>query len=275
METSRLPKFSENFAKLRGDMSQAQFAEKLGISRATVGLYENGSRLPDALVLKNIAEKCGISVDYLVGLVPEPTNNPDMRAMCEYTGLSSASLENIKRIRNSGPHMDVLNTLLSERKTLAILGDLSLVVDAQRKASQILSVYFQKYFPADHNSVEDIGLKLSDNLELGLFEVSEQFRYLLESLWHFRDTLFQLDDLVRRADEMRVQPNNKEISMSKMASLRELRELLKASNLIKGNPSLSARNIPSTAVEAQSDAPGGDPSPIEERQDGKHKEDKR
>lgn len=96
MEASRLPIFRERFSALRGEMTQAQFADKLGISRATVGLYETGSRLPDALGIKNIAEKCGVSADYLIGLTDVRTSEADMRTMCEYTGLTEKALFNIK-----------------------------------------------------------------------------------------------------------------------------------------------------------------------------------
>lgn len=60
--------FKDRFFELRGDRSQADFAKYLGLSRATVGFYENGSRLPDALILKMIAQKCEVSSDYLLGL---------------------------------------------------------------------------------------------------------------------------------------------------------------------------------------------------------------
>ncbi len=61
-------KFKERFNLLRGDMTQAEFAVFLGISRPTVGFYENGARIPDALTLRKIASKCGVPADYLLGM---------------------------------------------------------------------------------------------------------------------------------------------------------------------------------------------------------------
>lgn len=68
MEQKRMPVFAERFAELRGDKTQGEFAEFLGISRPTVGFYENGTRLPDAAVLCQIAKKCGVSADWLLGI---------------------------------------------------------------------------------------------------------------------------------------------------------------------------------------------------------------
>ena len=58
MEQEKPLRFAERFSKLRRDESQKDFAERIGISRPTVGFYENGDRLPQADVLKQIAG-CG------------------------------------------------------------------------------------------------------------------------------------------------------------------------------------------------------------------------
>lgn len=67
----RMPVFAERFAQLRGEMSQRQFADFLGISRSTIGFYENGSRLPDAATLKVISKKCDVSIDWLLGVAEQ------------------------------------------------------------------------------------------------------------------------------------------------------------------------------------------------------------
>lgn len=72
MEKQRLPIFAKRFNELRRDMSQDEFSKHLGISRPTVGFYENGARIPDALVLRQIAERCNVSTDWLLGLSNSP-----------------------------------------------------------------------------------------------------------------------------------------------------------------------------------------------------------
>lgn len=65
---NRFPIFSERFSSLRGDRTQAEFADFLDISRQTVSFYENGERIPDALALRDIALKCKVTSDWLLGL---------------------------------------------------------------------------------------------------------------------------------------------------------------------------------------------------------------
>ena len=87
MAVSRLPVFTERFNKLRGDMTLDQFASRIGISRNTVGLYASGARIPDAVILSQIAAACDVSADYLLGLTDVMTTATDVRSVCDYTGL--------------------------------------------------------------------------------------------------------------------------------------------------------------------------------------------
>ena len=64
-EKSRLSIFTRRFRELQGERSNKEFSDFLGISRQTVGFYCNGDRIPDALGIKTIAEKCGVSADWL------------------------------------------------------------------------------------------------------------------------------------------------------------------------------------------------------------------
>lgn len=95
MATSRLPVFTERFTMLRGEMTQSQFADMLGLSRPTISLYESGQRIPGAAEIKVIAEKCNVSADYLLGLRDDPTTDKDVQFISDYTGLSGDAIEMI------------------------------------------------------------------------------------------------------------------------------------------------------------------------------------
>lgn len=100
MEQKRFPVFAERFAKLRGEMTQGEFAEFLGISRPTVGFYENGTRIPDALVLRQIAERCDVSVDWLIGLSDAKSAQLDVQTAVRLTGLSENAIQWISGINS-------------------------------------------------------------------------------------------------------------------------------------------------------------------------------
>jgi repressor LexA len=52
-------------------MSQAELAKLVGVTRAAVGMYEQGKRSPDYDTLRRFAEVFMVSTDYLLGLPDE------------------------------------------------------------------------------------------------------------------------------------------------------------------------------------------------------------
>ena len=63
--------------ELRQDknITQGKLAEKLGLSRSTIAMYEIGGSEPDLETLKNIASFFNVSVDYLMGREQKVDNN--------------------------------------------------------------------------------------------------------------------------------------------------------------------------------------------------------
>lgn len=93
-KNERLPVFTERFRELQGEQSNTEFAEFLGISRQTVGFYCNGDRVPDAVTLIKIAERCNVSTDWLLGrLGSVKTLNEDVNIVVKYIGLSESAVE--------------------------------------------------------------------------------------------------------------------------------------------------------------------------------------
>ena len=62
--------FNENFKALRQarGLTQAQMADKLGVSISAVSMYEQGRRKPDNDMLRKICEKFRVSTDSLLGI---------------------------------------------------------------------------------------------------------------------------------------------------------------------------------------------------------------
>lgn len=73
-----MPNMSEILKKLRKEkgLTQAQLAERLNLSQATVASWEVGKRRPDIEFMPTLAEFYGVSVDELYG--QEPTIDESM-----------------------------------------------------------------------------------------------------------------------------------------------------------------------------------------------------
>ena len=71
--------FQNIFKRLRtsSGFTQVEIAEKLGISRSTIGMYETGAREPDFETLEKIADFFNVDIDYLLGRTDKTTLLPE------------------------------------------------------------------------------------------------------------------------------------------------------------------------------------------------------
>ncbi len=131
----RMPILRERLNELRGELSYAEFAEKLDISRATVGFYLAGERVPDALTLKKIAEKCKVSVDYLLGL--SDAANLDNMVIGSELGLSDKAIDGLRKSTDNPFRKVIINELLEDDKMLSYISQyLFSFLEEERKSSR-------------------------------------------------------------------------------------------------------------------------------------------
>ena len=55
----------EKLIHLRGDKTQKEVSEAIGISTSTLGMYETGERIPRDEIKKKIAKYYDVSIEYL------------------------------------------------------------------------------------------------------------------------------------------------------------------------------------------------------------------
>lgn len=73
-------------------------AEEMGITRQSLAQYRDGNNIPDALTLTKIADYFNVSADYLLGRTDVKSANVDLKAVCEYTGLSETAIFQLRTI---------------------------------------------------------------------------------------------------------------------------------------------------------------------------------
>ena len=67
--------------RLRETMTQAQLAQKLGVTKSVISAYETGLRLPSYDVLIHISKIYNVSTDYLLGV--EQKQNVDLSGLTQ------------------------------------------------------------------------------------------------------------------------------------------------------------------------------------------------
>lgn len=74
----------------RDNITQAQLAQKLGLTKSVISAYETDLRLPSYDILINIARVFNVTTDYLLGL--EPKQNIDLSGL---TPTEISALQNL------------------------------------------------------------------------------------------------------------------------------------------------------------------------------------
>ena len=93
-----------------------QFADMVGISKSTLGYYENDKRMPDIEILARIADTLNVNADYLIGRTNTTALKGKMKTVCEFTGLSDCAVEYLSELVQNKDYekLSVINHLFDE-----------------------------------------------------------------------------------------------------------------------------------------------------------------
>ena len=72
--------FPTTLKKLRTKkgLSQQELASKMFVARSTIARWESGSRLPDAMMIRRLAEILGVAVDFLMSAAAQSDECPNV-----------------------------------------------------------------------------------------------------------------------------------------------------------------------------------------------------
>lgn len=79
----------------RDNLTQVDLADKLQCNRQKIADWERGKSMPSVEDIVALTEVFNVSADYLLGLTEPATQDRDLRFVCEYTGLSEKSVEQL------------------------------------------------------------------------------------------------------------------------------------------------------------------------------------
>ncbi len=109
----KLEIFRERLKELRGNSRLQDVAKDIGISRASLGYYENGDRKPDIEILLKLADYYHVSCDYLLGISDVKSTDSTVQGIVSKTGLSERVINKLcyynERMKS---YTDSLNILL-------------------------------------------------------------------------------------------------------------------------------------------------------------------
>ncbi len=132
-----------NEALAQKGVKQKDLAKVLGVSDNTISYFCSGARVPNTEQLISISKALEVSTDYLLGLTPNTTTDPDLKSICDYTGLNENSIEALQEVKhfvgiinpdNCTDYFNFLNYFISNSLTSDIADFVQSIVDYKRCA---------------------------------------------------------------------------------------------------------------------------------------------
>ena len=92
--------FAETLRKLRVEkgLSQAQLSEQLFVNRSTIARWENGTRLPDALMIARLSRLLDVDVNTLLSITVKTDSSPHVIMVDDRKIILSGGLPILKRV---------------------------------------------------------------------------------------------------------------------------------------------------------------------------------
>ncbi len=148
--------FSARLKELRQEsgLTIEEFASEVGVSKSSVGYYENQNRLPDLAVAAKMAEILNVTTDYLVGRSNARVQTPKLKNICDYVGLSDKSVEMLAQLKKENAvRLSVIN-LLFEQASDDITDDYELDGEYEGSVLNAVCRYLSKNFSIDEYIVD-------------------------------------------------------------------------------------------------------------------------
>jgi len=164
------------------NLSQAELADKLGMSRGSISFYENCDRTPDIEFLEKASDFFEVSYNFLLGKSEFRSSDVAVEEICLKTGLSAASvilLEHINKNKQDNVYftlIDLMNYFGSGTDSMWITIDKLVKIPKYQKSVELTDIemyYIGSLYKRISEMVDNIRDKLDKDNKL-----KENFRAL-------------------------------------------------------------------------------------------------
>ncbi len=147
-----------NTALAIADKKQKELAANLGVKDNVISYFVSGARTPNTEQIIKISEFLGVSADYLLGLSDVASVEPDIKMICDYTGLTEDS---VVFLMDSTEYYKKVNMCYEKEKTLPD-SDFVKWIDAQSFENEKIFIdeKFTEWFKSDGLDIENKEAKI-------------------------------------------------------------------------------------------------------------------
>ena len=209
--------FAKNLREMIPGKKVGELAKYLGCTPQAINQYKQGTAFPKTENLIKIAEYLGVSMDYLLGLSNVSSLDPDVKMVCQYTGLSESSVLALRENRYPAD-IEVINELLSSDGFWEMVSKIAYLRAFEVRLSTERRLAKEKL---QSGETEDTGYRLiashsatMTSLKVAYLEVVESLPYLIDELYKYHqliddsmlevftdDTMLEILSILSKEDE--------------------------------------------------------------------------
>lgn len=205
------------------DLSKLFEHDEIPVSEATLTGWLKGNKgvytEPKTTTLNAVANKLGVSLDYLMGNTPNPTTDKDLDFVCNYTGLTQKSIEKIRKISQNNhvtTNCDSLSLLIEDDDFEYFLSLISgnmcdevneINVDIGKARTCIKSIDITDYSLSV--SIRDISHRIKEAFDRNFPTADDKYNFLmLKREFQFVECLYQdnritKDEYIKSIEELK------------------------------------------------------------------------
>ena len=132
-------------------MTQKELAKKLICTRELISYYENGSRDIKTDTLIRLSDILGVTTDYLLGLSRAETKDITVASICDYTGLSERSIDNLNTYKKYPDIIEFIDTIIANSNIFTNLSHYaSEYFDSLRRCKELKEKYPDHLIESPH-----------------------------------------------------------------------------------------------------------------------------
>lgn len=176
-------------------VNQETLANELGFSRQTISQYCSGASDPGLNTLVKIAKYFDVSTDYLLGVSDVKSTDTDLKAVCEYTGLSEDAVNMILSCKGDvfGAFIDIFLCADSFNEFLrCLVGVSATCADMQAKTKSLtenhtLHIYGTEIEVNNTETKTDVLGDVYMALQAGYYELLDSSRTIIDEVCHYKE----------------------------------------------------------------------------------------
>ena|GEM_PF-1964872 len=172
-------------------VTQDALANNIGVTRQALSKWVTGDTIPDILSASKIADYFNVSTDYLLGRTEHRTTDKELSEVCDYLGLSEASINFIKDF----PDKYVLNFIFENEHGKALL--LQFCNLKREKVDKYVYDKRTKEFSAIYKFFrENYDMRIRSNISIANISIDETIQSALSSI--------HIDEFARRVLDIQI-----------------------------------------------------------------------